>query len=266
MKQELLPEQNLEQEIEKTFSRVQDILQQLDQVKQGLVRQRIGDDAYNNARTLLQDSENPDEELREQLYALDRAENIELVRSLLNLGPSSDEQRQQMATIETIIEDLYPDETTLSLLDDEEKMSEIGAKLKIEFGPHGIHDNPDVEHYNQATQQLDTEICTIYKELTGMEAIETIYCDELTFDIDLHDSFFNEDHDRIMDDDSTTTGQKIYQISQQSKASVAISITQHKLRLDGNSITQRAQIDEIEHAILPLVNVIEILEQDHASV
>ena len=127
MKQELLPEQNLEQEIEKTFSRVQDILQQLDQVKQGLIRQRIGDDVYNNARTLLQDSENPDEELREQLYALDRAENIELVRSLLNLGPSSDEQRQQMATIETIIEDLYPDETTLSLLDDEEKMSEIGA-------------------------------------------------------------------------------------------------------------------------------------------
>ncbi len=266
MKQELLPEQNLEQEIEKTFSQVQGVLKQLDQVKQDLIRQRIGDDTYNNARTLLQDSENPDQELRERLYALDRAENIELVRGLLNLGPNSDEQRQQMATIETIIEDLYPDETTLSLLDDEEKMAAIGAMLKIEFESHSIYDNPDVEHYSQATQQLDTEICAIYKELTGMESIETVYCDGLTFDIDLHDSFFNEDHDRIMDDDSTTMGQKMYQISQQSKASVAISITQNQLRLDGNPITQRAQIDEIENAILPIVNVIEILEQDHASV
>lgn len=266
MKQELLPEQNLEQEIEKIFSQVQGILQQLDQVKQNLVRQRIGNDTYNNARTLLQGSENPDQELREQLYALDRAENIETVRSLLNLGANTEEQRRQMVVVETIVEDFYPDETTLSLLDDEEKLAAIGAKLKITFGPHDLYDNPDVESYNEANQQVDAEICAIYKELTGVDSIEAIYCDELSFDIDLHDSFFNEDHDRIMDDDSTTMGQKMYQISKQSKASVAVSITQDQLRLNSDTITQRAQIDEIENAILPLVNVIEILEQDQASV
>ncbi len=258
----------LTEEIQDVLVESKMLMAELYTAKQALMKSMIGEVNYQRAQDFMtaQDGsstlfEGLDEETIQQLEELDRAKCIELARDIFNLEPSSEQQVFLRDWAENIARRLYPDDTVLTILEDEEKLAKIGGTVKKMSDEDDMQNNEYVSMYEDASYEVDNKVAEIYEEITGQSGIEIIEVDETSFDIHFHDSFFEAERDKVIDDRDSDLFQSMEAITELSKASVFISIFDDELRIQNEAATQKVQLEEIRSALQPIPKIIEELEK-----
>ncbi len=259
----------LAEEIEDVLVESKMLMAELYTTKQALIKAMIGEVNYqrardfmatqNDAKTLFEDV---DEETMRQLEALDKLKCIELARDIFNLEPSSEQQSFLKDWAENIARRLYPDDTVLILLEDEEKLARVGDIVKKMSDEDDMQNNEYVSMYEDAVWEVDNKIAKIYAEITGQDGIEIIEVDETAFDIHFHDSFFEAERDKVIDDPNNDLFQSMEAIVEMSKASLFISIFDGELRIQNEAAKEKVQLEEIRAALRPIPAIIELLEKE----
>lgn len=259
----------LTEEIQDVLVESKMLMHELHAAKQALVKTTIGETTYQRAQDFIAAQlssssffENLDDETAQQLKKLDNAKCAELVRDIFNLEPMSDEDVYRKAWAEAIAHRLYPDDTILTILEDQEKLEKIGTIFKKMIDEEDMQNNEYVSKYDHACWAVDDKISGLYMQITGQEGIETIEVDETGFGISFHDSFFESARDDVVDNLEMSLVQGMEAIAEMSKASIYISIVNGELRLDNEPAVEQAQLKEIRAFLAPIPKIIEQLENE----
>lgn len=235
-----------------------------------LIKNIIGEEAFQRAEDFIATQTTPesfveDEDMREQLQALDNAQWREKARDVLNLDPQTDEEKYHRVWADMILHQIFPDQTVLTILEDEEKLTELGMRLKKMIDEDSMYENEYVSAYGDAYWKVDSIITRLYIQATGQDGIEHIEVDDMGFNIQLHDSFFSQEHDAVMNDGDRDLPQKPSLIAQMSQASVYVSVVSEELRLDNQPVINRIQLEEIRAVLQPIPRILEDLSLEPAT-
>lgn len=259
----------LTEEIQDVLVESKVLMHELHSAKQTIVKAAIGETIYQRAQDFIAAQfssgsffENLDEETAQQLKKLDDAKCAELARDVFNLEPTNEDDVFIKIWAEAIAHRLYPDDTALTILEDQEKLEKIGTILKRMVDEEAMQNNEYVSKYDHACWAVDDSISELYMQITGQEGIETIEVDETGFGISFYDSFFESARDDVVENLDMNLSQGMEAIAEMSKASIYISIVNGGLRLDNEPVTKQAQLKEIRAFLAPIPKIIEQLENE----
>lgn len=263
------PTDLLTEEIQDVLVESKMLMHKLHAAKQTLVKSAIGETTYQRAQDFIAARFNStnffeelDDETAQELKKLDNAKCAELARDVFNLEPTDKDDVFIKIWAEEIAHRLYPDDTTLTILEDQEKLEKIGTILKRMVDEENMQNNEYVSKYDYACWAVDDKIAELYMQTTGQEGIETIEVDETGFGISFHDSFFESAHDDVVDNTDMSLLQGMEAIAEMSKASIYISIFNGELRLDNKPAIERSQLKEIRAFLAPIHKIIQELEKE----
>ncbi len=259
----------LAEEIQDVLVESKMLMHELNTVKQTLVKAAIGETTYQRAKDFMAARfssgsffEGLDEGTAQELKILDDAKCAELARDVFNLEPTNEDDVYRKTWAEAIAHRLYPDDTILTILEDQEKLEKIGNIFKRMLDEEDMQNNEYVSKYDHACWAIDDKISELYMQITGQDGIETIEVDETGFGISFYDSFFESAREDVADDTSMSLFQGMEAIAEMSKASIYISIFNGELRVDNEPAVNQAQLKEIRAFLAPIPKIIEQLEKE----
>ncbi len=245
------------------------LMSELYKVKQALVKFRLGAVNYQRAVDFMEAPinnaglfESLDPDTKRQLEELDRAKSIEFARDLLQLETSGNEDMYLKDWAENIAKHKYPEDTILTVLDDQEKLAIIGSILINMSNDEEAQNNEYLTMYDEACWDVDDKVTGIYSQITGQDDIDKIEVDDTSFGIFFHDSLFDNERDEVIDDPNINIIKAMEKISNMSAASVVISVVDDELRIQNEPANQKIQLEEIRSALRPIPKIIEELEKE----
>lgn len=255
------------QEVEDVLVESKMLMGELYIAKIELVRKILGRETFQRAQDFMAAQQSPDsiignidDDVRDQLQALDEMQWKEKTRDILNLDPKTDEEKYHRVWADIILYRLFPDDTVLTVLDDDEKLQEIGMRLKKMIDEDSMYENEYINAYDNACWEVDSMITQLYIQATGQDGIEHIEADENALGIQFYNSFFNEAHDEVMNDDKD-----FKLITEMSKASVYISVVEEEIRLNNQPALHQVQLEEIRAILQPISKILEDLSHESTT-
>ncbi|OGL34478.1 hypothetical protein A3F64_02350 [Candidatus Saccharibacteria bacterium RIFCSPHIGHO2_12_FULL_42_8] len=245
------------------------LMSELYVAKQALMKSKMGEVNYQRAQDFMATRQTADtffdgidSETMQQLEKLDENTCVELARDRLSLEPLDEQGYYLKDWAENIARNLYPNDTTQTVLEDREKLTKVGAILKKLADDDEIHNNEYQGMYSSAFREVDEKVAELYAEITGQSGIELVEVDESSFGIFFHDSIYESERDTVLDDPDMDLFQSMEAIAEISRASIVISVVNDELRIQNEAVEQKIQLEEIRAALQPIPKIIEALEKE----
>lgn len=245
-------------------SKVGLILDSINQVKQSLVRSMVGDETYQSAQDLWRSFEDesveatPEAELA--LSIIDREQDIDRARAVLTEEPENETGYFDKIAMEYVIRRKYPDDTVLSILDQPDKLSDLGSWLRESEQSDKPYQHPEIEAVRVAEAAVDEKISQLYAETVGIRQKVSIYLEKDVFDFSL-DISTPEIVGEVMTQPDKTTEQKIEE-ARKLTGSSNINLLTDELRLNGQPVVLRHQGRDVMAMLLPLIKIIDQFEAE----
>ncbi|MDO8335855.1 MAG: hypothetical protein Q7T74_03695 [Candidatus Saccharibacteria bacterium] len=231
-----------EEKIEKKTDEIRLLLREISKAKEALARASLGNDIVDRAQTMIAFIQSDDmkniipEDLQEELDDMKRAEQIQIARTLLQCEPADEfEDFYKTLTEDIILPTYFPNETTLSALDSDDTLANIGHLLTILEGSFVLRGDSDVNKYQSALRAWDTQIAKQYTKFMGTNESLEVDLDDNVFELTL-----------VIDGVRETNSTKV-------------EIDFGKLFYDGKMVENEQQLHKVEVLMRPFKEILATL-------